>query len=570
MKKLSERFRQYVGIFHGIRIPWIMLLLVLLASMVESQLFVRQTTLTADIIDGTQQAIDYAKLVKFVLVTAGKAVISILVILLGGWVYQRINLGVRNKLWSKLMRLPTRYYDGESGDALVSRVTTDASQSYVYFRVAVDLITAVYAAVVSYRQMAKYSPVLSRYILLLIPVLLIMAWLFGKLNFIAGQKGQTTFSKTLGYLVEMTRNLRLVKAARMEYREQQRGKELFHKQFRAGLWAIFSNSSSVLLIEILSCAATAITFILGRSLVAGGEISVGKLLGFYTISNMMIVRIIQLLMLYGALKQGNGQMEKIAQILDAPEEKQEGVEFDVGDQDIVAEHIDFSYGDRPVLKDVHFTIPKGKVTAIIGSNGAGKSTMFKLLERMYDPDRGHIRFGQTDVKKFNIRSWRESFAIVSQDKPLLSGTVRDNILYGTRRNVSEEELVRVAKQANVYDFVMDTPGGFDAQVGMGGGNFSGGQRQCIAIARAMMRNPDYLLLDEATSNLDARSEQVVSQALTNLMKGRTTVMIAHNYSATKAADHIVVMKDGRVEAEGSPAELLETNAYYRAFVSKAG
>ena len=570
MKKLSERFRQYVGIFHGIRIPWIMLLLVLLASMVESQLFVRQTTLTADIIDGTQQAIDYAKLVKFVSVTAGKAVISILVILLGGWVYQRINLGVRNKLWSKLMRLPTRYYDGESGDALVSRVTTDASQSYVYFRVAVDLITAVYAAVVSYRQMAKYSPVLSRYILLLIPVLLIMAWLFGKLNFIAGQKGQTTFSKTLGYLVEKTRNLRLVKAARMEYREQQRGKELFHKQFRAGLWAIFGNSSSVLLIEILSCAATAITFILGRSLVAGGEISVGKLLGFYTISNMMIVRIIQLLMLYGTLKHGNGQMEKIAQILDAPEEKQEGVEFDVGDQDIVAEHIDFSYGDRPVLKDVHFTIPKGKVTAIIGSNGAGKSTMFKLLERMYDPDRGHIRFGQTDVKKFNIRSWRESFAIVSQDKPLLSGTVRDNILYGTRRNVSEEELVRVAKQANVYDFVMDTPGGFDAQVGMGGGNFSGGQRQCIAIARAMMRNPDYLLLDEATSNLDARSEQVVSQALTNLMKGRTTVMIAHNYSATKAADHIVVMKDGRVEAEGSPAELLETNAYYRAFVSKAG
>lgn len=570
MKKLSERFRQYVGIFHGIRIPWIMLLLVLLASMVESLLFVRQTTLTADIIDGTQQAIDYAKLVKFVSVTAGKAVISILVILLGGWVYQRINLGVRNKLWSKLMRLPTRYYDGESGDALVSRVTTDASQSYVYFRVAVDLITAVYAAVVSYRQMAKYSPVLSRYILLLIPVLLIMAWLFGKLNFIAGQKGQTTFSKTLGYLVEKTRNLRLVKAARMEYREQQRGKELFHKQFRAGLWAIFSNSSSVLLIEILSCAATAITFILGRSLVAGGEISVGKLLGFYTISNMMIVRIIQLLMLYGTLKHGNGQMEKIAQILDAPEEKQEGVEFDVGDQDIVAEHIDFSYGDRPVLKDVHFTIPKGKVTAIIGSNGAGKSTMFKLLERMYDPDRGHIRFGQTDVKKFNIRSWRESFAIVSQDKPLLSGTVRDNILYGTRRNVSEEELVRVAKQANVYDFVMDTPGGFDAQVGMGGGNFSGGQRQCIAIARAMMRNPDYLLLDEATSNLDARSEQVVSQALTNLMKGRTTVMIAHNYSATKAADHIVVMKDGRVEAEGSPAELLETNAYYRAFVSKAG
>lgn len=570
MKKLSERFHQYVGIFRGIRIPWVMLILVLLVSIAESQLFLQQATLNADIIDGTQQTVSQAKLIRFVVVTLGTAVATILVTYLGGWTYQKINLSVRNKLWNKLMRLPTRYYDGESGDALVSRVTTDASQSYVYFHVAISLVTAIYAAVASYVQMYKFSPVLSRYFLLLIPAFLLLAWLFGKLNFIAGQKGQTTMSKALGYLVEMTRNLRLVKAGRMEYREQQRGKKLFHQQFRAGIWAVFGSSSSVLLIELLSCVATAITFLLGRNLVNGGTVSVGKLLGFYTVSNMLIVRFTQLMLFYGMLKQGNGQMEKIAQILDAPEEKQDGVEFDVGDQDIVAEQVDFSYGDRPILKDVSFTIPKGKVTAIIGSNGAGKSTMFKLLERMYDPSEGSIRFGQTDVRDFNLRSWRESFAIVSQDKPLLSGTVRDNILYGTRRRVSEEELVRVAKQANVYDFVMETPGGFDAQVGMGGGNFSGGQRQCIAIARAMMRNPDYLLLDEATSNLDARSEQVVSQALTNLMRGRTTVMIAHNYSATKAADHIVVMKDGRVEAEGSPTELLETNEYYQAFVNKAG
>ena len=130
--------------------------------------------------------------------------------------------------------------------------------------------------------------------------------------------------------------------------------------------------------------------------------------------------------------------------------------------------------------------------------------------------------------------------------------------------------MQVAKLAGIYDFVMATPGGFDAPVGMGGGNFSGGQRQCIAIARAMMRNPDYLLLDEATSNLDAKSERQVSQALSNLMRGRTTVMIAHNYSATRQASHIIVLRDGRVEAEGTPAELLRTNAFYQDFVSKAG
>ncbi len=510
MKKLFMRFRRYIGIFKGVHIPWIMLVLALFAAITESQFLVTQATLTADIIDGTQQAINQTKLIRFVLVTLGSAAAGLLSTLISGWTYQKINLGVRNKLWNKLMLLPTKYYDGESGDALVSRVTTDASQSYVYFHVAINLITVIYAAVVSFVQMYRYSPVLSRYFLILFPVFVLMAWLFGKLNFIAGQKGQTTMSKTLGYLVEMTRNLRLVKAARMEYSEQQRGKSLFNKQFKASIWAVFGGSSTILLVQLLSCAATAITFIAGRSLVNIGDVTIGKLLGFYTISNMLIVRFTQLLMFYGMLKQGNGQMEKISEILDAPEEKQDGIEFDVSDQDIHAEHVGFSYGERNVLQDVNFTIPKGKITAIIGSNGAGKSTMFKLLERMYDPEEGSIRFGETDVKTFNMRSWRESFAIVSQDKPLLSGTVRENILYGTKRNVSEEELIHVAKQANVYDFVMETPGGFDAQVGMFGGNFSGGQRQCIAIARAMMRNPDYLLLDEATSNLDARSEQVVS------------------------------------------------------------
>ncbi|MBR4210107.1 MAG: ABC transporter ATP-binding protein [Lachnospiraceae bacterium] len=568
MKACKNRLASYMQIFRGVSIPWIVLILVLLVSMVNSQLFVRQATLTADIIDGTQQAVNTAKLVEFVTVTAGYALVNILIIVLGGFAYQKINLGVRNKLWDKLMKLPTRYYDGENGDALVSRITTDTSQSYVYFRVLIDLVTAVYAAVIAYLQMRKFSPVLTRYMLFLIPVFLIMTWVFGKVNYIAGQKGQSTFSKALAYLVERTRNLRLVKAARMEAEEEKQGRSLFQSQFRASIWSIFSNSSSVLLMELLAGASIAITFLAGRSLVAAGEITIGRLLGFYTISSMMMIRVVELMMLYGTFRQGNGRLAKIAEILNAPEETQEGMEFDTTDANITVDHVSFSYPDRPALKDVSFTIPKGKITAIIGANGAGKSTMFKLLERMYDPDGGSIRFGEEDVRKYSVRSWRESFAIVSQDKPLLSGTVRENILYGTRRKVSEEELEYVAKQAGVYDFVMATPAGFDAQVGMAGGNFSGGQRQCIAIARAMMRNPDYLLLDEATSNLDANSEQLVSKALSNLMKGRTTVMIAHNYSATRKADHIVVMKDGCVEAEGTPEELLQTNEYYRSFAGE--
>lgn len=148
---------------------------------------------------------------------------------------------------------------------------------------------------------------------------------------------------------------------------------------------------------------------------------------------------------------------------------------------------------------------------------------------------------------------------------MLLGTVKENILYGVERNVSEEELIHVAKMANIYDVIMELPERFDAQVGPAGSYFSGGQQQCIAIARAMMRNPDYLLLDEATSNLDVKSEQQVTEALHNLMKGKTTIMIAHNYSATVFADQVIVLCNGKVEDCGTPEELLERNEYYKAF-----
>ncbi len=569
MKNLKLRFQRYVGIFHGIRLPWLILAVVLFLKIANSHLELGSATLTAGIIDGSQQAIDISQLIRYIVVMLGTALMGMVILYSENWAYEKINTGVRVKLWRKLMGLPTRYYDGEASDTLISRVTTDSSQSYIYFQVAIESVTAVYAAVVSIQQMYRYSPELTRYTLWIIPGVLLLAWGFGKLNLIAGRKTQRTFSETMRYLAERTRNLRLIKAARTECAEETQGKTRFQKQFRASWWVAFSNSSQVMIIELLSCIFVVVTFLFGRNLVNAGVITVGRLIGFYSIATMMSVRLITLFQVYGYLKQANGQLEKISEILDAEEEKRDGVEFDVEDADIIAEDLSFSYGDTPTLEHVSFHIPKGQITAIVGANGAGKSTLFKLFERMYDPDEGALRFGHDDVRTFSLDSWRRSFAIVSQDKPLLSGTVRENILYGVKRQVTDEELEEVARLANVYDFVMATPGGFDAPVGMGGSNFSGGQRQCIAIARAMMRNPDYLLLDEATASLDAKSEQIVSQALTNLMKGRTTIMIAHNYSATRDATHIVVMKDGRVEAEGSPEELQETNEYYRAFAGQA-
>ena len=564
-----KRIKRYQNIFREVRIPWVMLAVLLILNIVESHVFLEQTTLTADIIDTSQKAINANQLVRFIVVLLVNSALSISINYINGWTDQKLSHGVRNKLWNKLMHLPTRYYDQESGDTLVSRVTTDSDHSATYFNIAIKFVSTVYASAVAVRQMYRYSPQLTFYMLIAMPILLTISALVGKLSFTANKKAQVAFADALGYLVERTRNLRLIKAARMEHAEQQAGKKRFDRQFQVSLLSTTVNSLTAALIPIFSGVGIVVSFVMGGRLVQEGVITVGKLVGFYTLSGLLSAHMLTFLQLYTSLKEANGRLDKVAELLETPDEKQEGIEFDVADADLVAENVSFSYSDTPTLNGVNFRIPKGQITAIVGPNGAGKSTMFKLLERMYDPDIGTLRFGNDDIRKYDLASWRGSFAIVSQDKPLLSGTVRENILYGVRRKVEEEELIHVAKLANIYDFVMATPGGFDAPVGMGGSNFSGGQRQCIAIARAMMRNPDYLLLDEATSNLDAKSEQLVSQALANLMKGRTTVMIAHNYSATRDATHIVVMKDGKVEAEGSPEEMLASNEYYRAFACKS-
>ena len=285
------------------------------------------------------------------------------------------------------------------------------------------------------------------------------------------------------------------------------------------------------------------------------------------ITGIVSLQLMQFFMNVGSVSGTFGTMKKIAQIMDTDSETDGGEPVPEVCADIEFDNVSFAYaGGSDVIKNLSVKIPMGKVTAVIGGNGAGKSTLFKLLLRLYEPKSGEIRFGGDGIGKYCLTDWRDRFAVVSQRNPLIGGTVRENIAYGLDREVSDEELAETARRANCYDCITAKPDGFDEDVGLGGSNFSGGQGQCISIARAMLRNADYLLLDEATSNLDVVSEAEVTGAMDELMRDKTTIMIAHNYAATRNADYIIVMKDGAVEAAGTPDELLKTNEYYRMFV----
>lgn len=466
------------------------------------------------------------------------------------------------------MRLPLAYYDTESANDLVSRVTSDPDSAGTYFTTGIECIATVYAAVAAFLRLFQLHVGLASWSLLIIPCAIGVGAIYSAMSYHSALLGTRYTARTTGYMTERVHNLRLIRALGTERYEKNKSAGIFRRQYWTDLYSQGTVAFIVVGMQVLSCLSLVISFVSGGRMVADGTLTVGTLVIFYGFSSIVAMHMSNLFMAFGSIVGANGALKKISQLLEQSDEPEAGEEV-TGEEDIVLEHVSFAYRDVPVLCDISCRIKAGRVTAIVGTNGAGKSTVFKLLERMYSPGEGSILFGERNIDTYSLTSWRHTLAIVAQDTPLISGTVRENLTYGLEREVSESELMEAAKLANAYDFIMETPGGFDAEVGPGGSNFSGGQRQCLAIARAVLRAPRYLLLDEATSNLDAKCEADVSTALDRLMEGRTTVMIAHSCRAAQAADEVIVMDAGRIVGMGTPEELLRTNSYYQTFARRA-
>lgn len=571
IKKLSKKNVSMVRMLKaiwGIKLPWLHLILYVAATIGTMLGSLLMAGATGDMVDAGGN-IASATLISF---SAGYIVIgagSTLSTIFSGLAGERINVSLRERMWKKLMYIPQKYYDADGGETLVSRITTDCDYASSLLITLIGIVTSLFSLFGYITSMLATNAQLTLAIFVVIPLSVIVGILFGKAKYALGQKTQAALSDTTYYLIERTRNLPLIKISNMSAAENQRGKAAFDTQCKMEIRAGYLSVIYQAIDTALSVAGILLTFILGASLVNQGLMTTGDVIAFYAISSSVTLSFANLINDCGTVRHAVGSMSRVAEVMEAESENtSKGLDLDVPNEDIRFENVTFGYNaETPVLENLSCVIPKNKITAIIGANGSGKTTLFKLLERMYTPGQGMLYFGSANAADFSLTGWRKAFGLVSQDRPVLEGTLRENITYGCEREISDDELWEVARMANLDELIKSLPDGFETKVAPGGRNFSGGQCQCIAIARAIMHNPDYLLLDEATSNLDVKSEKAVTSAIRSLMEGRTTIIIAHNLSAIRHADNVLVLKDGRIAAAGSPADILKISEDYREFVT---
>ncbi|WP_037465369.1 ABC transporter ATP-binding protein [Shimazuella kribbensis] len=488
---------------------------------------------------------------------------------LGGLVVANL----RKRIWAKTLILPIPYFDTNHSGETVSRINNDTSIiRELISNQLVSMFTGLVSLVGSLCILFYLDWSMTLVMLIAIPIIVFVMRPIGiKMRGISkGIQEKTAVFSSL--LTQVVSEIRLVKAYAAEPVEQKQGEKEIDSLFHYGLKE--SRIVAILqpLMGLIMMSMLVMIIGYGGMRVASGDLTAGDLVAFILYLFQIIIPVTTMTQFFVGLQKAMGATERIAEILEY--ETEEDAEANTSDTvdpklPIHIENVSFAYeGKETILHHVNFEIEPGKVTALVGPSGSGKTTFFSLMERFYIPTSGVIRLGEKSIHEFSLRDWRSCISYVSQESPLLAGTIRDNICYAMTREVTEEELLRAAKLAYADEFILDLPDSFETEVGERGIKLSGGQRQRIAIARAILHDPKILMLDEATSNLDSASEQVVQEALQNLMKDRTTLVIAHRLSTVVDADQIVVLEKGVLTGKGTHEELLKTNALYQQLVQQ--
>lgn len=496
------------------------------------------------------------------LVLVAQGAISYLRIYLFAIVSEKGIADVRKALYEKLIAMPMTYFEQARVGELVSRLTADVEKLYSAFSITLaEFLRQIIILVAGILFLAFRAPSLSLIMLGTFPVVIIGAMFFGRFIRKLSKERQEELAESNNILNETMQAIQAVKAFTNELFESLRyGKRIDRVVGMALRYARWRALFSVFIVTFLFGA---LFFIIwqGAYMVQKGEMTVGLLIEFVAYTAIIGASIAGLGNFYAELLGAIGATERIREILD--EQAEVAVATSQTAPDIPIEgyisyrDVRFSYPTRPdiqVLKGLNIEVRPGQKVALVGTSGAGKSTIVQLLLRFYELGSGSIEVDGRPISEYDVSAFRRNIAIVPQEVLLFGGSIRENILYG-KPSASEEEIIAAAQKANAWDFIQSFPEGLDTLVGERGVKLSGGQRQRIAIARAILKDPAILLLDEATSSLDAESERAVQDALKTLMEGRTSIIIAHRLATIRDVDRIFVIEDGQVFESGTHDEL---------------
>lgn len=485
---------------------------------------------------------------------------------------EKIIYAIRSLLWEHIIQLKMPFFDKNESGQLMSRLTDDTKVINEFISQKLpNLLPSVLTLIGSLVMLFIMDWKLTLLTFITIPVFILIIVPLGRVMQKISTNTQSEIANFSGLLGRVLTEMRLVKVSNTERLELDNAHTNLKKIYRLGLKQAKISAVVQPISGVVMLLTIAIILGFGALEIGTGAITPGTLIAmiFYVIQLSM--PLINLSTLVTDYKKAVGASSRIYEIMQEPIEPTEALseskDVTIIDGELVFEHVDFKYDVKKILEDVSFSIPQGEVSAFVGPSGAGKSTIFNLIERMYDIERGDIKYGNQSIFDIPLSKWRTKIGYVMQSNSMMSGTIRDNILYGINRKVDDEELIEYAKLANCHDFIMQFDEGYDTMVGERGLKLSGGQRQRIDIARSFVKNPDILLLDEATANLDSESELKIQEALETLMEGRTTVVIAHRLSTIKKAGQIVFIDKGEVTGKGTHHELMASHDKYRHFVT---
>lgn len=477
---------------------------------------------------------------------------------------------IREKLWKHLINLKMSFFDKNESGQLMSRITDDTNVINLFISekapsVLPSLLTLMGSIVMLF--ILDWQMTLMTFLIL--PIFIgIMVPLGRKMGKIS-KDTQTEISRFSGILGRVLTEMKLVKVTTSEEKELEKTKGTLLGIYDLGLKEAKIRAIISPLSGVIMTLTVAVILGFGGIRVSSGAITAGTLVAMIFYVVQLSAPILNFSMFLTDYKKAVGASERIYEIYQEEAEKR-GDDHNqpiTNHQDITFENVSFGYEAHSVIKDLSLSIRFGEVTAFVGPSGSGKSTLFSLIERLYPIDHGQILYGNQPIDDISLKYWRQKIGYVMQSNAMMSGTIRDNLTYGVYSEVEEETLVHYTKMARCYDFIMAFPQGFDTEIGERGTKLSGGQRQRIDIARSFIKNPDILLLDEATANLDSESEFYIQQALNELMKDRTTIVIAHRLATIKKANQIVFLDKGQITGVGTHQELLASHEKYRHFVN---